>query len=213
MSDDPLFAAPSSWVQGLLDLQRDLLDPGGPRISTMRNQRLALCLYPMAEEFALRRRVHDLSQALLRAGWIVRDLSLQHAVQTRLAARPAEARAALEARERRLVVRDAPRALQYLCDQVTPVLEGVDGVARVVAGEIQSLVDAHPQQQDRTVVFLSRVWALYPFVRVSALLKHLAGKTHHVSVVVLYPGTRQGEGLSLLGQLDADRDYRPRIYP
>ncbi len=213
MTDDPLFAAQPHWVQGLDDLQRDLLAEGGPRISTMRNQRLALCLYPMDEEFALRRRVRDLTQTLTRAGWQVRDISLQKALQTRLEALPPEARAVLEARERRLLARDPQRALQYLRDQVTPPLEGVDGIARVVAQEIQALVEAHPHQQDRTVVFLSRVWALYPFTRVSALLKHLAGKTHHVSVVVLYPGGRQGDGLSLLGQLDADRDYRPRIYP
>jgi len=33
-------------------------------------------------------------------------------------------------------------------------------------------------------------------------------------VVLLYPGERRGEaGLSFMGELAPDRDYRPRIYP
>ena len=33
-------------------------------------------------------------------------------------------------------------------------------------------------------------------------------------VVLLYPGERRGPtGLSFMGRLDPDNDYRPRIYP
>ena len=63
-------------------------------------------------------------------------------------------------------------------------------------------------------MLIGRAGALYPFFRVSALLKHLDGKTRNVPVVLLYPGERKGEpGLSFMGELDPDRDYRPRIYP
>jgi hypothetical protein len=41
----------------------------------------------------------------------------------------------------------------------------------------------------------------------------LDGNTQNVPVVLLYPGERQGPaGLSFMGVLNADSDYRPRIY-
>ena len=64
------------------------------------------------------------------------------------------------------------------------------------------------------VAFIGRAGALYPFFRSSALLRDLDGKTKHVPVVLLYPGTRLGPtGLSFMGVLNPDSDYRPRIYP
>jgi hypothetical protein len=66
---------------------------------------------------------------------------------------------------------------------------------------------------NRTVIFLGRAGALYPFFRTSALLKHVAGHTRNVPAVLLYPGRVVGDsGLSFMGVLPADRDYRPRIY-
>jgi len=63
------------------------------------------------------------------------------------------------------------------------------------------------------VIFLGRAGGLYPFLRTSALLKHVAGHTQNVPIVLLYPGKVVGEsGLSFMGLLPADRDYRPRIY-
>jgi len=54
---------------------------------------------------------------------------------------------------------------------------------------------------------------VYPFSRTSALLKHVDGHTKNVPVVLLYPGKVVGEtGLSFMGVLAPDRDYRPRIY-
>ena len=50
--------------------------------------------------------------------------------------------------------------------------------------------------------------------RTSALLKHLDGRTRNVPVVLLYPGERRGDtGLSFMGIINPDSDYRPRIYP
>ena len=67
---------------------------------------------------------------------------------------------------------------------------------------------------DRTLALIGRAGALYPFFRSSALLRHLDGGTRNVPVVLLYPGERRGPtGLSFMGILDPDNDYRPRIYP
>jgi hypothetical protein len=64
------------------------------------------------------------------------------------------------------------------------------------------------------VAFIGRAGALYPFLRTSALLRHLDGRTRNVPVVLLYPGERQGAtGLRFMGILNPDNDYRPRIYP
>jgi hypothetical protein len=64
------------------------------------------------------------------------------------------------------------------------------------------------------LALIGRAGALYPFFRSSALLRHLDGKTRNVPVVLLYPGERRGStGLSYMGMLNPDNDYRPRIYP
>ena len=63
-------------------------------------------------------------------------------------------------------------------------------------------------------MLIGRAGALYPFFRSSALLKHIDGKTRNIPVVLLYPGERKDTtALSFMGELAADRDYRPRIYP
>ena len=73
-----------------------------------------------------------------------------------------------------------------------------------------------PDRIDRTVALIGRAGALYPFFRSSALLRNLDQKTRNVPVVLLYPGEcvprNDHVGLSFMGILDADHDYRPRIY-
>ena len=75
---------------------------------------------------------------------------------------------------------------------------------------------AHPEPTiDRSLILIGRAGALHPFYRSSALLKHIDGKTRNLPVVLLYPGERPdptGSGLSFMGELPSDRDYRPRIY-
>ena len=72
----------------------------------------------------------------------------------------------------------------------------------------------HPELVDRTLALIGRAGAIYPFFRTSALLRHLDGRTRNVPVVLLYPGERRGAtGLSFMGMLNPDNDYRPRIYP
>ena len=64
------------------------------------------------------------------------------------------------------------------------------------------------------LALVGRAGSLFPFFRSSALLRHIDGKTHNVPVVLLYPGERRGPtGLSFMGVVPPDNDYRPRIYP
>lgn len=195
-------------------LRQDLLAEGGPRISTMRNYRFAILPYKPSEEFKLRTAIRRLTDDLKAEGWAVLAVSLQKLLLDRLRATGDDAVKALIAREKRLFERDPERALEHLREKIGPHIEGPDGIAADVVKLIAEFADKNPDDADRTLVLIGRGGALYPFFRSSALLKHIDGKTRNLPVVLLYPGERRDTtGLSFMGELPADRDYRPRIYP
>lgn len=194
-------------------LRSDLVDADGPRISTMRNYRFAILPYPPREEFALRQHVLRLTTDLQAAGWVVLSISLHHLLLERIRGLGEDVVARMIEMERATSKVSHERALNYLSTKIAPLVEGEHGIAADVARIIAGYADAHPDRVERTVAIIGRAGALYPFFRTSALLKHLDGQTRQVPVVLLYPGERQGEnGLSFMGQLAPDRDYRPRIY-
>ncbi len=194
-------------------LRADLIHDDGPRISTMRNYRFAILQYDPREEFALRAHAHRLVADLQSHGWVTLTVSLHRLMLDRLRALGDDQLARIAAMERSLADRGHPRALNYLAGKVVRLLEGPEGIAADCARIVTDFVEAHPDQADRTLVLVGRAGALYPFLRTSALLKHLDGRTRNVPVVLLYPGERKHEaGLSFMGVLDPDRDYRPRIY-
>lgn len=116
--------------------------------------------------------------------------------------------------ERELAQYEPDRGLHFLKDELAPLIEGPDGLAADCSRLIQEALQAYPEGADRTLALIGRAGALFPFFRSSALLRQLDGKTRNVPVVLLYPGTREGAtGLSFMGVLHPDNDYRPRIYP
>lgn len=203
---------------GVLDrvfkqLQADLLREGGPQISVTRNYNFAIVPYDPGEEFDLRRRVSELAEELRDRGWVTDTVALNSLLLSRLKSMEEGAVDAIIAREKRLAKRDPKRALAHLSEKVVQLIEGPDGIAADVAEEIQKLRAEHPDKEDQMVVFVARAGSLYPFFRTSTLLKHIAERTGNVPVVLLYPGHVVGDtGLSFMGKLPADRDYRPRIY-
>jgi hypothetical protein len=200
--------------EALAALRRDLLSDEGPQISTMRNYRFCIVPYRPTEELRLRRKVRELTYSLEAEGWNVLGLSLQALLLRRLRALGAEALAATIERERRLYQRSPERALRHLSEKVVHLIEGPEGIAADVVETIGAFADEHPDQAERSLVFIGRAGALNPFMRTSALLKHIAGKTRDIPVVLLYPGERRDKSsLSFMGEMPADRDYRPRIYP
>lgn len=195
------------------DLADDLVHEDGPRISTMRNYRFCIAVYPPAKEFELRRHVHRLARDLKEHGWVVKSISLQALLIERLRRYGEDYVTRLVRREKSVAARDPQRGLNLVTQKLTAEIEGPDGLAADVAREIREFVEANPDQAERTVAIIGRAGALYPFLRSSALLKHIDGRTGRVPVVLLYPGERQGEsGLSFMGRGSADSDYRPRIY-
>lgn len=198
---------------GFAALRTDLLAEGGPQISTMRNYRFAILVYRPSEEFRLRQRVRQLSDELKAEGWGVLAISLQKLLLDRIRATGEANLTSIQSREKRLFERDPERALAHLRDRIAPHIEGPNGIVADVIRLISGFADTYPNQADRTVIFIGRAGALYPFFRSSALLKHIDGKTRNIPVILLYPGERRDNGLSFMGELPADRDYRPRIYP
>jgi hypothetical protein len=194
-------------------LRQDLLGAEGAKISTMRNYRFAILLYEPKKEFILRGRIRQLSDELEGKGWNVLSISLHKLLLDRLQAEDPEVLASLMQREQRLYEKSPDRALNYLKEKIAPYIEGPEGIAKDIVDWVDRFIAEHPDEADRTLIFLGRAGALYPFFRSSALLKHLDGKTRHLPVVLLYPGRRDPlNALSFMEVLSSDRDYRPRVY-
>ena len=208
------FQQPTAIAQAVHALKTDLLRPEGPQISTVRNYNFAILPYPPADEFALRAAIHELSGTLRDAGWTIGEIPLHRLFYDRLRAEGPELIAAMIQREKRLEGSADPwRGLRALKQAVLNSVEGPNGLARDVLVKIHEILDGQSRDADKTVIFLARAGALYPFLRTSALLKHLTGQTRNAPVVLLYPGSVDADGgLSFMGVLPADRDYRPRIY-
>jgi Domain of unknown function (DUF1788) len=199
--------------QAIADLRKDLLDEGGPRISTMRNYRFAILLYDPTEEFDLRREIRGLSDELKGSGWNVLSISLQKLMIERLKQVNPKVLDSIIRMEHRLYDKDPDRALNHLKEKISLQIGRADGIAKDVIDWIDEFVEKYPVESNRTLILIGRTGSLYPFFRTSALLKHLDGKTRNLPVVLLYPGKRQErQSLSFMGELSADRDYRPRVY-
>jgi hypothetical protein len=197
----------------IASLRRDLIHEDGPQISTMRNYRFAIVQYRPEDEFALRGEVQRLSADLVASGWMVLSISLQRLLADRLRAQGEDWRRRVIENERRTASIERGRGLNYLKSKIAPLVEGPDGIAADCSRLIADQAARHPDKVDRMLALIGRAGALYPFFRSSALLRHIDGRTQNVPVVLLYPGERRGAtGLSFMGMIDPDHDYRPRIY-
>ncbi|HMA94338.1 MAG TPA: BREX protein BrxB domain-containing protein [Polyangiaceae bacterium] len=209
-----VYQHPTALNRALDALRSDLMRFDGPQISTVRNYNFAILPYDPEHEFPLREAIQRLMEELRDAGWTTGVIPLHSLLLARLRAQGSEFVEAMIAREKRLAASADPwRGLRTLKERVANLIEGPEGLAHDVIVEIERIIREQPGNLERTVILLGRAGALYPFLRTSALLKHLAGRTSNVPIVLLYPGHAVGEtGLSFMGVMPADRDYRPRIY-
>ena len=190
----------SSLSRAIDGLHADLLDEGGPRISTMRNYRFAILQYEPKEEFLLRERIRWLTDELKGRGWSICSISLHQLLLDRLKQQDPQVRDSWIKMERRLYGKDEDRALNYLKDKIAQYVVGPDGIVKDVIRLISEFADQVEDHDDRVLVLLGRTGALYPFLRSSAMLKHLDGKTFNLPVVLLYPGEIEDRALRFMGE-------------
>ncbi len=197
-----------------VDALRKDLTTDGAQISTVRNYNFAILPYPPEDEFKLREEIQRLSDELRDRGWAVGTVPLHTLLMTRIEAQEEGFIEKMIEREKRLARATDPwRGLRTLKERVANLIEGEGGLASDVIREVQRILDESGRGPERTVIFLGRAGALYPFMRTSSLLKHLTGQTKNAPVVLLYPGKVDTDGgLSFMGVVPPDRDYRPRIY-
>jgi hypothetical protein len=158
----------------------------------------AIFVYEPEEEFELRRQVTLLETRLAQKGKQIRRISLAECLDEAMRSH-----------------RPLDEWFQAERDQDVEVI--VKTVHSVLA-EFTALVDLvaarMPDDPDplRDIVFILRTGALFPVYRAFSLLEQLKGRVH-VPTILFYPGDLDGAaGLRFMGVLDAEHNYRPKIF-
>lgn len=191
----------SDWKERLTEKLEPVLRKADPRpeISAYHDMPYAIFRYPPEDEFAVRQEVALLRTRLDQIGKRVTTVSLAECMSSALEAEGLSAEA----------LADAERSVGITAtiETIHEVLSSYRPLDRIVADRIPD--DADPL---RDIVFLVRAGALFPVYRTSSLLEQLKGKVH-VPAVLFYPGVLDGAaGLRFMGVLDADHNYRPKIF-
>lgn len=203
-----------SLEQKIDALKKDLLNPAGPCISTNRNYPFALFQYPPHEEFKMRARLVELLDTLRGKGWAILNVdlfaTLIEYLNTQEDGELIEALIQEEKLQYKASRGNHALPLSVLQNSLDVFLKDPEQYPKVVFDRI--IEKTEQSDAAKTVIFLSRIGGLYPFYRTSSLLRYL-DKGIRVPTIVLYPGERTEQYyLSFMGEMDADRDYRPRIY-
>ena len=191
----------SDWKQRLTRDLEPVLRETDPRarISAYHNMPYAIFHYPPEEEIPLRGELAMLTTRLEQIGKRVTTISLAECLADALAA------------EGLITARIANAERRTGTEKMTDTIHKVISERR----PLDDLVAARmPQEADplRDVVFIVRAGSLFPFYRTSSLLEQLKGKLD-VPAVLFYPGELDGvAGLKFMGVLDADHNYRPKIF-
>jgi hypothetical protein len=191
----------SDWKDRLKrDLEPALMLPDPrPQISAYHNMPCAIFHYPPEQEFPVRSEVRLLATRLEQAGKRVTWVSLAECLLEGLASSGLTPERIADAEKR--------AGVEKMADTVHAVISKRIPLDDAVVGKVPN--DADPL---REVVFVVRAGALFPFYRTSSLLEQLAGKIT-VPTVLFYPGELEGAtGLKFMGLMDAEHNYRPKIF-
>ena len=189
------------WKDRLTKQLEPLLKQPDPRqqISAYHDMPYAIFRYPPEEEFAVRQQVSLLRTRLEQIGKRVTSISLADCLNEALEAEDMGPEALVDA--------EKSVGLEATVDTIFQILSEYQPLDELVARRIPD--DADPQ---RDLVFIVRAGALFPVYRTSSLLEQLKGKVH-VPAILLYPGELDGAaGLRFMGVLDAEHNYRPKIF-
>ena len=191
----------SDWKQRLIQTLEPILrepDPR-PKISAYHNMPYAVFRYPPDDEFALRGEITMLRTRLEQTGKRVTVISLATCLSTALE------REGITSEE--IKVTEAMTGTATMVATVHKVLTEYQPLDGLVAEQLPEGADPLVD-----VIFITRAGALFPFYRTSSLLEQLKGKVK-VPAVLFYPGELDGPaGLRFMGVLDAEHNYRPKIF-
>lgn len=188
------------WKERLVSRLEPVLAQPDPRpgISAYHDMPYAIFCYPPSAELALRSELALLETRLERKGKHVTTISLAECLQQAL-----DAELPLE----QLVDAEKSVGVTSAVETIHEVLSSYAPLEALVAAKIPE--DAEPT---RDMVFIVRAGALFPMYRLSSLLEQLKGRVH-VPSVLFYPGELDGAvGLRFMGVLDAEHNYRPKIF-
>lgn len=169
-----------------------------PRISSYHDMPYAIFRYAAEDEFAVRSEITRLRTRLEQKGKSVTIVSLADCLYQAL-----KEHAPLE----RLA--DAERTVG-----VESTIQTVHEVLASYCPLVDLVAERMPAQPEplRDLVFIVRVGALFGLYRTFSLLEQLKGRVH-VPAVLFYPGELDGPaGLKAMGIVDAEHNYRPKIF-
>ncbi|ANP46083.1 BREX protein BrxB domain-containing protein [Candidatus Viadribacter manganicus] len=173
------------------------LDPR-ERISVYHDMPYALFRYDPDEEFELRDEVGKLTTRLTQRGKRVTTISLAACLEDALQqVRPLDDWFEAERSA------GATEAIETIGNVLSDLVPLVDLVAARMPPSADPLKD---------VVLIERTGSLFPVYRTFSLLEQLKGRVL-APTVLLYPGHLDGPaGLRFMGILDAEHNYRPKIF-
>lgn len=191
----------SDWKQRLTLTLEPILRESDPRpkISAYHNMPYAIFRYPPEDEFALRGEITLLATRLEQAGKRITVISLASCLEMALARE--------EIATEEIKITEEMTGTATMVATIHKVLSEYQPLDALVAEQLPD--NADPLED---VVFITRAGALFPFYRTSSLLEQLKGKIE-VPAVLFYPGELDGAaGLRFMGVLDAEHNYRPKIF-
>lgn len=189
------------WTERLTQQLEPVLRQPDPRqqLSAYHDMPYAIFRYPPEEEFGVRQQVALLRTRLEQLGKRITVISLAECLKAALDAEDMGTEALINAEQ--------SVGLESTVETIFQILSDYQPLDELVARRIPG--DADPR---RDLVFIVRAGALFPMYRTSALLEQLKGKVQ-VPAVLFYPGELDGAaGLRFMGVLDAEHNYRPKIF-
>jgi hypothetical protein len=168
------------------------------KLSAYHDMPYALFRYDPEQEYPLRRELTMLRTRLVQKSKRVTRISLAECLYEAMATmRPMEDW--YEA-ERSGTVEETVQTITNILEEYAPL---VDLVAKRMPA------DPDPRSD---VVLINRTGALFPVYRTFSLLEQLKGRVL-VPTILFYPGDLDGaSGLRFMGVLDAEHNYRPKIF-
>lgn len=184
-------------IKHVLEPMLALPDPRD-QISAYHDMPYALFRYDPEEEFELRKQVTLLETRLSQKGKLITRISLAECLDEAMRSqRPLEEWFAAEREQ----------GVETIVDTVHSVLSEYRPLVELVAARMPK--DPNPL---RDLVFILRAGALFPLYRTFSLLEQLTGRVN-VPTILFYPGDLDGAaGLRFMGVLDAEHNYRPKIF-